>query len=75
MEQTETAALKKIGETRNVLFERKLTHLYTAATSVTHSLLSGFVTRIELTRKVFGLAGMLTSSGPRTTWTRYLRRP
>ncbi|KAI0340128.1 DNA mismatch repair protein MSH3 [Trametopsis cervina] len=34
VEQTETAALKKIGDTRNDLFERKLTHLYTAATYV-----------------------------------------
>ncbi|KAH7910649.1 muts domain V-domain-containing protein [Hygrophoropsis aurantiaca] len=34
VEQTETAALKKISETRNTLFERKLTHLYTATTYV-----------------------------------------
>ncbi|KAI0691181.1 muts domain V-domain-containing protein [Cytidiella melzeri] len=34
VEQTETAALKKIGDTRNDLFERKLAHLYTAATYV-----------------------------------------
>ncbi len=30
--QTETAALKKVGNTRNELFSRELTHLYTAAT-------------------------------------------
>jgi DNA mismatch repair protein MSH3 len=30
--QTETAALKKIGENRNAPFTRKLTQLYTAAT-------------------------------------------
>ncbi|KAI0747682.1 muts domain V-domain-containing protein [Daedaleopsis nitida] len=34
VEQTETAALKKIGETRNELFEREVTALYTAATFV-----------------------------------------
>ncbi|KAF8121921.1 muts domain V-domain-containing protein [Boletus edulis] len=34
VEQTETAALKKVSETRNTLFERKLTHLYTATTYV-----------------------------------------
>lgn len=34
IEQTETAALKKAGDTRNEVFERKLTHLYTAATYV-----------------------------------------
>ncbi|GJE98116.1 MutS family DNA mismatch repair protein [Phanerochaete sordida] len=34
VEQTETAALKKAGDTRNEVFERKLTHLYTAATYV-----------------------------------------
>ena len=32
VEQTETAALKKAGDTRNELFEREVTHLYTAAT-------------------------------------------
>ncbi|KAG6919950.1 hypothetical protein DXG01_013299 [Tephrocybe rancida] len=32
--QTETAALKKAGENRNAPFERKLLHLYTAATYV-----------------------------------------
>ena len=32
--QSETAALKKAGDTRNEVFERKLTHLYTAATYV-----------------------------------------
>ncbi|KAG6331291.1 hypothetical protein ID866_7796, partial [Astraeus odoratus] len=32
--QTETAALKKASENRNTLFERKLTHLYTATTYV-----------------------------------------
>lgn len=32
VEQVETAALKKASETRNTLFERKLTHLYTATT-------------------------------------------
>ncbi|KAF5365702.1 hypothetical protein D9758_003271 [Tetrapyrgos nigripes] len=32
--QVETAALKKISENRNAVFERKLTHLYTAATFV-----------------------------------------
>ncbi|KAI0792873.1 muts domain V-domain-containing protein [Abortiporus biennis] len=32
--QTETAALKKISETRNDVFARDLTHLYTAATYV-----------------------------------------
>jgi DNA mismatch repair protein MSH3 len=30
--QTETAALKKVGENRNAPFERELTHLYTAVT-------------------------------------------
>lgn len=30
--QTETAALKKIGDNRNAPFTRKLTHLFTAAT-------------------------------------------
>lgn len=30
--QTETAALKKIGDNRNAPFARKLTHLFTAAT-------------------------------------------
>lgn len=34
VEQTETAALKKASETRNMLFERKLTYLYTATTYV-----------------------------------------
>ncbi|THH32975.1 hypothetical protein EUX98_g1202 [Antrodiella citrinella] len=34
VEQTETAALKKAGDTRNELFARKLTRLYTAATYV-----------------------------------------
>ncbi|TCD65621.1 Mismatch repair protein msh3 [Steccherinum ochraceum] len=34
VEQTETAALKKAGDTRNELFSRKLTRLYTAATFV-----------------------------------------
>ncbi|KAI9056873.1 hypothetical protein FKP32DRAFT_1584914 [Trametes sanguinea] len=34
VEQTETAALKKAGDTRNELFEREVTHLYTAATYV-----------------------------------------
>ncbi|KAI0373318.1 hypothetical protein BV20DRAFT_1104314 [Pilatotrama ljubarskyi] len=34
VEQTETAALKKVGETRNELFEREVTHMYTAATYV-----------------------------------------
>ncbi|TFK72184.1 hypothetical protein BDN72DRAFT_836577 [Pluteus cervinus] len=32
--QIETAALKKIGDNRNAPFERKLTHLFTAATYV-----------------------------------------
>jgi len=36
--QTETAALKKISDTRNALFERKLTNLFTATTCVRHSL-------------------------------------
>lgn len=31
-EQTETAALKKVSETRHKPFERKVTHLYTSAT-------------------------------------------
>ena len=30
--QTETAAIKKAGDTRNKLFERQLSHVYTAAT-------------------------------------------
>ncbi|KAI0831758.1 muts domain V-domain-containing protein [Trametes gibbosa] len=34
VEQTETAALKKAGDTRNELFEREVTHMYTAATFV-----------------------------------------
>ncbi|EED81705.1 predicted protein [Postia placenta Mad-698-R] len=34
VEQTETAALKKAGDTRNELFSRQLTHLYTSATYV-----------------------------------------
>ncbi|KAH9929644.1 muts domain V-domain-containing protein [Amylocystis lapponica] len=34
VEQTETAALKKLSDSRNELFARKLTHLYTAATYV-----------------------------------------
>ncbi|KAF9218263.1 hypothetical protein BS17DRAFT_798646 [Gyrodon lividus] len=34
VEQIETAALKKASENRNTLFERKLTHLYTATTYV-----------------------------------------
>lgn len=34
VEQTETAALKKLGDNRNVVFEREMTHLYTAATCV-----------------------------------------
>ncbi|CAL1703692.1 unnamed protein product [Somion occarium] len=34
--QTETAALKKVGDTRNELFARELTNLYTAATYVDH---------------------------------------
>ncbi|THU92169.1 hypothetical protein K435DRAFT_672535 [Dendrothele bispora CBS 962.96] len=32
--QIETAALKKVGDNRNAVFERKLTHLFTAATFV-----------------------------------------
>ena len=36
VEQTETAALKKIGDSRNELFAREVTHLYTAATYVGH---------------------------------------
>ena len=32
--QTETAALKKIGDNRNTPFDRKVTHLFTAATYV-----------------------------------------
>ena len=35
VEQTETAALKKVSKTKNRLFARALTHLYTAATYVT----------------------------------------
>ncbi|KDR81784.1 hypothetical protein GALMADRAFT_152606 [Galerina marginata CBS 339.88] len=34
VDQIETAALKKIGDNRNAPFDRKLTHLYTAATYV-----------------------------------------
>ncbi|KAJ7273569.1 muts domain V-domain-containing protein [Mycena haematopus] len=34
VQQVETAALKKAGENRNAPFERKLVHLYTAATYV-----------------------------------------
>ncbi|KAF7968561.1 hypothetical protein HWV62_30097 [Athelia sp. TMB] len=34
VQQTETAALKKVGDNRNAPFERKLTSLYTAATYV-----------------------------------------
>ncbi|EGO20981.1 hypothetical protein SERLADRAFT_441366 [Serpula lacrymans var. lacrymans S7.9] len=34
IEQVETAALKKVSENRNTLFQRKLTHLYTATTYV-----------------------------------------
>ena len=34
VEQTETAALKAAGDTRNELFRREVTHMYTAATSV-----------------------------------------
>ncbi|KAG2157395.1 muts domain V-domain-containing protein [Suillus clintonianus] len=34
VEQTETAALKKAGDNKNTLFERKLAELYTAATYV-----------------------------------------
>ncbi|KAI0648249.1 muts domain V-domain-containing protein [Trametes meyenii] len=34
VEQTETAALKKAGDTRNELFDREVTHMYTAATYV-----------------------------------------
>lgn len=34
VEQTETAALKKVGDTRSALFTRGLTHLYTATTFV-----------------------------------------
>ncbi|TFY77098.1 hypothetical protein EWM64_g6915 [Hericium alpestre] len=34
VEQTETAALKKVGDNRNAPFERDLTHLYTAVTYV-----------------------------------------
>ncbi|VDC07803.1 unnamed protein product [Peniophora sp. CBMAI 1063] len=34
VEQTETAALKKASETRNEVFDRQLTHVYTAATYV-----------------------------------------
>lgn len=32
VEQTETAALKAAGDTRNELFSRDVTHLYTATT-------------------------------------------
>jgi len=32
--QTETAALKKVGDNRNAPFDRKVTHLFTAATYV-----------------------------------------
>ena len=32
VEQIETAALKKVSDTRNALFEREVTRLYTAAT-------------------------------------------
>ena len=32
--QTETAALKKISDNRNAPFDRKVTHLFTAATYV-----------------------------------------
>ncbi|KAJ6455723.1 DNA mismatch repair protein MSH3 [Mycena sanguinolenta] len=34
VQQVETAALKQAGDNRNALFERKLVHLYTAATYV-----------------------------------------
>ncbi|KAI0031692.1 muts domain V-domain-containing protein [Vararia minispora EC-137] len=34
VEQTETAALKKASDTRNELFDRDVTHMYTAATYV-----------------------------------------
>lgn len=34
VDQAETAALKKVGDNRNAPFERKLAHLYTAATYV-----------------------------------------
>ena len=40
IEQTETAALKKVGNTRNELFSRELTHLYTAATYVAFTFLN-----------------------------------
>ena len=39
----ETAALKAIGDNRNQPFERKLTHLYTAATSVSTPPLTQFL--------------------------------
>lgn len=38
--QAETAALKKAGNNRNTLFERKLLHLWTAATWELSSFLS-----------------------------------
>lgn len=41
VEQTETAALKKIGDSRNELFAREVTHLYTAATYVGHCIFAG----------------------------------
>ena len=41
VEQTETAALKKISDNRNELFEREVTRLYTAATWVHSSVTVG----------------------------------
>lgn len=43
--QTETAALKKVGDNRNAPFTRELTHLYTSSTYVEESSASSSTAR------------------------------
>lgn len=45
MSQTETAALKKVGDNRNAPFTRELTHLYTSSTYVEESSASSSTVR------------------------------
>lgn len=63
VEQTETAALKKVSDTRNDVFERKLTHVYTAATYAvsTYQHSHGLIT------DWYRITATLTSSIPSTT--------
>ena len=70
MEQTETAALKAAGDTRNELFSRDVTHMYTAATSVFESRMANSSANAvsSLTKAIS------TKSTQSMSWTRHLPR-